>query len=108
MRLSQLQAEHREWQGRNFPNQTLEQALMGMMEELGELCHAVLKHSQGIRGIGEDELVEKVMDAHADLNIFSCFVANHFGYDIEEVTIQTWQERVQKRDWVNNPTGEGY
>lgn len=44
-----IQKEAFEWTVRNFPNQSSEDPFEGMIEELGEYCHADLKERQGIR-----------------------------------------------------------
>ena len=107
MDLYEIQTEHTEWITRNFPNQTIEQAVMGMIEEMGELCHALLKSQQGIRGMDEDTALAKIIDAHCDLIIFSLFIAEKLGYDLGENLTATW-EQVRQRNWVENPAGDGY
>lgn len=67
--LGELQKEHRAWLEHNFPIQASggnqEHGIYGTMEELGELCHAVLKGEQGIRDGNAD-----FDDAFADTLIF--------------------------------------
>lgn len=100
MDLSILQAQHREWVKRNFPKDVGDvwPALAGMVEEMGELSHHILKRHQGIRGSYEHHS-EEIKDAVADLIIFACGVADAEGFDMGDVVRETW-ERVQTRDWV--------
>lgn len=104
--LAQIQEEHLTWRRRNFPNQTTDQAILGMVEELGELSHAYLKLSQGIRGVDREKAISLIIDAHADLIIFSFGVAEDLGYDLAEQLWHTWNG-VKQRDWLNHPTTGG-
>jgi NTP pyrophosphatase (non-canonical NTP hydrolase) len=78
LQLTQLQKEHQKWVERNFPAETLEDAVLGMFEEVGEIAHHVLKMKQGIRG---DEAMHKreILDGIADTVIFATFIASTFG-----------------------------
>lgn len=99
----QIQEQAREWRARNFPDHTLEDQLIGMTEELGELAHAVLKHKQGIRGFEDPVKYEAaVMDAIGDLFIFACGVADKLNIDVATAIACAWAE-VQERDWVSHP-----
>ena len=74
-----------------------------MGEEVGELNHAYLKLSQGIRG-SEEKHRESIEDAVGDILIFLVNFCSHLGIDVSTALQKTWNE-VQKRDWVNNPDG---
>jgi NTP pyrophosphatase (non-canonical NTP hydrolase) len=63
------------WQLKNFGKPTEKLMRLGMIEEVGELAHAVLKSSQGIRGYNEDS-VNAIIDACCDAVIFSVQCAN--------------------------------
>jgi NTP pyrophosphatase (non-canonical NTP hydrolase) len=79
---------------------------MGVVEEVGELAHHILKRKQGIRGTPEYHHVE-IRDACADIIIYLTGVATREGFDLGHVVEQVW-ERVSVRDWVSNPeTGDG-
>ena len=102
MHLSQLQSERRAWVERNFPGTSgLNESILGMTEELGELAHAVLKRHQGIRGSAEEHSAA-IEDAVCDLIIFACGVADAEGFDLGQAVHDTWQQ-VKNRDWVNQP-----
>lgn len=97
-----LQIEHRRWLEHNFPQQTREQVMLGMVEEMGELAHHLLKREQGIRGEGVDHDGE-IRDACADLVIFMCGLADLEGFDLMEAILEAW-DTVRRRDWVMYPT----
>lgn len=105
MELEQLQAEHKPWAERNFPNDTPDQMLIGVMEELGELSHAFLKQAQLIRR-GSTEEGRKVLqslerDAVGDIVIYLCAYCDLRGLSLAECVERAWDE-VKNRDWVNN------
>lgn len=98
--IREIQKEQKEWQEKNFGQSPAHHPLLGISEEVGELCHAHLKNEQGIRG-SEDNLPE-IKDALADIFIFCCGYANARGIDLQEVIEETWAQ-VQKRDWKKYP-----
>jgi NTP pyrophosphatase (non-canonical NTP hydrolase) len=98
--LSELQSEHREWVDRNFPDETLQQAVLGVAEEAGELAHHCLKREQRIRR-NEDHVLG-MLDAVADSIIYCMSVADHLGVNLGELVTVTW-DQVKQRDWVTNP-----
>lgn len=75
-----LQAEIGQWSRENFGDQTSKATgevlgpcapALGVLEELGEYCHCVLKHHQGIRGFDvEAKFIEESNDAIADMSIY--------------------------------------
>lgn len=101
--LREIQQEHHEWRLYNFPDQTPDQAFLGMTEEMGEMAHAQLKLAQGIRGMTEEQAMDAIIDGHCDWLIFSMGFANAHGYDIQTQLNRVW-EKVQSRDWIKNPT----
>lgn len=82
--LTRIQAEVAEWAKLNFPKAKLEQPLIGVAEECGELCHAHLKAEQGIRGTPEEHLAAK-KDAIGDIMIFLMHYCVLAGIDWIEV-----------------------
>jgi len=81
--------------------------LLGIVEEVGELTHAVLKRHQGIRGMDVPEVYEKARDdALADILVYLCDFAAREGVDLMGVLASTWSQ-VSQRDWKVNPAGEG-
>lgn len=101
MDLAMIESHINEWQRRNFPNTPLYRPLLGAMEELGELCHAVLKREQGIRGTSEQH-ADAVRDALGDVVIFLIHVAAIEGTTLAACIERAWRE-VQLRDWQANP-----
>ena len=100
--LSQLQYEKEVWERRNFPDMDCIRAVLGVVEEVGELSHAVLKRDQKIRG-SEVEHSAAIQDACADIVIYLTSVARFEGFSLEEAVERVWKEVVQKRDWKANP-----
>lgn len=107
MDLSVLQSEHREWLSHNFPDQTDHQGLLGVAEEVGELCHAHLKYEQGIRRMTAGEFREKGADAIGDIVIYLTSYCNTNGFDLDECVQDAWKQ-VQMRDWRANPEDGGF
>lgn len=101
MDLKQFQKSHQEWAQYNFPNRKPYQPLLGVSEEVGELCHAHLKLEQGIRGTPEEHQAAKE-DAVGDIIIYLIDYCTLNGIDIGCALEKTWAE-VSKRDWVKFP-----
>lgn len=100
------QKELKEWQSKNFgnyPDDALRCAI-GMAEEVGEVCHHVLKGTQkireGINGINKEE----VADGVADALIYGLQLLSTLGIDAEK-EIAAVIEKVLQRDWKKNPSG---
>jgi len=88
------QQEIHEWSLKNFPEQTATQSLLGVVEEVGELAHHVLKKQQNITQ-HEDHDCE-IKDAIGDIVIFLSEFCSRSGIDLEECVEEVWG-RVQKR-----------
>ena len=97
MDLESLQLQHRHWLNENFPHQTSEQALFGVVEEVGELAHAHLKGQQGIRHMPEEILAMKI-DAIGDIVIFLDGYCYGEGLSFPHVVSETWK-KVRRRNW---------
>lgn len=93
-----IQNELNVWTKYNFPNSTSNQQFLGMVEEVGELSHALLKQEQGIRGTKEEH-EEKIRDSLGDLLIYTLNFCNSKGYNLNEILEETWNH-VKNRDWV--------
>ena len=72
----------------------------GMVEELGELAHALLKKRQGIRTNQDHDADAR--DAYGDLRIFGYDLCNRMNWVDGQVVEETW-DGVVKRDWTKNP-----
>lgn len=95
-RLRELQEQIEEWTGKNFPSHPLHQPILGMVEEVGELSHAVLKREQKIR-LDEDH-DEGVRDAVGDICIYLMDFCNIEGIDLIDCIEVAW-DKVRVRDW---------
>lgn len=100
MDLNKLQKEVKEWTGRNFPNAEPVDPVLGVAEEIGELCHAILKMKQGIR-MSEGHHYNAI-DAIGDIVIYLADVCNKYNWDLDTCIEIAWNE-VKKRDWKNDP-----
>lgn len=112
--ISRLQQESQAWRVKNFGenedtslgNEQSVQQFLGMVEELGELSHVILKHGQGIRRMDPTTAAELEADALGDLFIFMLGYAARRQLDLEYIILKTW-EKVSRRDWVANPDTGG-
>jgi NTP pyrophosphatase (non-canonical NTP hydrolase) len=96
-----LQRQLHEWRQLNFPNSDAAQQLLGVVEEVGELSHAVLKQIQGIRG--DEQLHENEMkDAIGDIVVSLAGFCSYKGWSLWEIYDDT-ANFVLERDWVGDP-----
>ncbi len=102
------QNELNHWQRRNFGVQQVTDMVLGMTEEVGELAHWIMKRKQGIREAASGgDFKEEIGNAFADVVIYGIQAMTYEGIDAEAVLTKTIEE-VLKRDFVNNPSGQGY
>lgn len=118
MTLARLQYQHEAWSRRqpwNQPHlvatehiellQHASEPLMGLQEELGELAHAHLKATQGIRGTW-DEHEAAARDAVGDILLYLADYCSRRGWSLQEIAEQVGRE-VWARDWTKNPKTGG-
>jgi len=98
--LRQLQREQADWSVKNFGLHDGWEPLLGVAEEVGELCHAHLKAHQGIR-TDENHKMAKV-DAVGDILVYLADYCTQEGIDLEQAVSETWR-KVQQRDWKRDP-----
>jgi len=103
--LDRMQNEIEEWAIRNFGPLNPDNSILGIAEEVGELCHSHLKRKQGIRGTKEEH-DEKSQDAIADLIIYILNYASGMGWRVWPILKIVWK-RVQQRDWKKDPVTGG-
>lgn len=65
--INRIKEEVKVWAIYNFPTTTPEYCILGLYEELGELCHAILKDFQGIR---KEDFEAAKKDAIGDIAIY--------------------------------------
>lgn len=99
--LREMQELHLRWALKNFPNTSWNDALMGVVEEVGELHHHLLKQKQKIRGTYEYH-EEGAKDSVADIVIYLMHVCTKRGWDIQEVVEETLDKNVLERDWIKD------
>lgn len=98
---SGLQSLVSEWSNHNFPNNKPHMPLLGVSEEVGELCHAHLKMEQGIRGNLDEHKAAKA-DAVGDTIIYLADYCNRNDLSLELCVRAAWNE-VKDRDWIKFP-----
>ncbi len=81
MNWQKLQIEVGKWSLKNFGEQPAERRILGMIEELGELVHAILKQEQNIR----DTSMQDEWDAIGDLVIYILDYCYILELDIENI-----------------------
>lgn len=103
MLIDELQKEVYEWSSKNFgtgPHRVLQDA-MGVVEEVGELFHAMLKMEQGIRGTKEEHIA-KAKDAVGDTVIYLVDLWANAGYgDLSEEINHRWAGSKDSDDLVD-------
>lgn len=87
-----LQTEMWTWQREQFGDTVIEQATLGMVEEMGEVAKIVLKSGQQHRGANLDMLKAEL----GDVFIYMAHVASLAGISLEEAIVQKW-DKVQRR-----------
>jgi NTP pyrophosphatase (non-canonical NTP hydrolase) len=104
--LKKTQDEIIEWSHRNFgevPNSQIPirvSSFLGMVEEVGEIAHAILKQAQGIRGTSEEH-EEELSDGIADLLVYTLDFCGRNNRNSEELLAKIWA-KVKQRDWNKN------
>lgn len=88
--INTIQEEQRAWSLANFGPQSPLLPLLGVVEELGELAHAVLKREQGIRK-DENHLANE-KDAIGDVCIYLLDYCNRRGFNLLELINGAWDE----------------
>jgi NTP pyrophosphatase (non-canonical NTP hydrolase) len=93
------------WQAEQFGVGIPQNYALVVAEEAGEVCRAVLKREQGIRGTRE-EWTAKLREELGDLLITMHALAGSEGWDLEEIAAARWR-KIQRRDWHADPIGQG-
>ena len=100
--LQQFQDEVTVWSSANFGDDGESvDPLLGIAEEVGELCHAYLKRKQGIRGTA-DQHRAAIVDAVGDICIYLADFCRREGLFLDEIIERTWAQ-VKTRNWKENP-----
>lgn len=115
--ISLRQKELADWQQKNFKDGNVGDMMLGMVEELGELAHHILKYKRKIRNYAPEnfskpgEMVKKyrevVGDAFSDIIIYGIQIMTFEGIDAE-VVLEKIIKEVLQRDFNVNPSGKGY
>lgn len=79
--VAQIQREQKNWEIISLGEQPIETAVLGCVEEIGELSRAILKSRQGIRGTKEEWFI-KAKDAVGDTIVYLLGFCNKAGIDL--------------------------
>jgi NTP pyrophosphatase (non-canonical NTP hydrolase) len=93
-----------EWCDRNFPNDDRACVILGLAEEVGELCRTQVKTEQGVRGTTEEWYNEALKEL-GDVFIKWVHVCTVFDVDPEEVVNDRWAI-ISQRDINHDPVTE--
>lgn len=100
--IEEYQKRLKDWQILHFGSSPPEWLTVGMMEELGEMAHTLLKYQQGIREHREkdvEKFKKQLADDFGDVVVYGMQVLTHFGINAEDAMRDTF-EHVLKRDWT--------
>jgi len=89
-----FQTQQIAWARKNFGKAYDYQPLLGMIEELGELAHALLKGLQGIRGTAAEH-EEAGKDAVADVLVYLTQYCSEKEWALDEIVGATTFEELQ-------------
>lgn len=104
MRAEEFQMEVAAWAIRNFDPKPSAYVLLGVIEELGEICRAVLKREQHIRP--EDTTQDKIADEVGDVLIYLANFCSLEGINMGVAANKKWA-KVRQRDWRADPERGG-
>lgn len=96
--LNDIQQEVSVWSHKNFGVQPSYRSLLGVAEEVGELCHAHLKGEQDIRHT-PDKIFDLKRDAVGDIVIFLLDYCGREHINLSDCVEEAWAQ-VQTREWV--------
>lgn len=98
------QKELHEWQVKNFGKHEddIDRSFTGMVEEIGELAHAILKYKQRIREYGngaknfsaKQKFLDDITDARGDIVIYGLQLMTEFNIDA--------QDAIEKESYINS------
>lgn len=86
-----LQQRVAEWAHRELPPETAEQRALVIAEEAGEVCRAVLKRAQGIRGT-QAEWSEQLRLEVGDVMIGLLALASTEGWSLQEAATERFAQ----------------
>lgn len=93
------------WHRRNFPDATLADQGLVLAEEVGEVCRAIVKDGQAIRGTHLQWMAELRKEL-GDVAIATMVVSHVAGFDFPQLVADRWEE-IRQRDWSHNRAGHG-
>ena len=102
-RLQKVIPEVKEWTERNFPLSVIYDPAVGLLEEVGELSHAILKRYQGIR-TNEDHIADGI-DAVGDCTVYILHMVS-LSDSFDWAKLKSYYEDMQpkgKERSVNHP-----
>lgn len=110
LHIADLQAEVGAWSDYNFGDvgdrdDGIAAGPLGLVEEVGELCRAFVKRTEGIRGT-RAEWDDEIRKEAADIVIKLAQICHDERFSLEAAVVARWIV-VQQRDWVADRQGHG-
>lgn len=83
--------KQRTWVEHNFPLSGTQHQLMGIVEEVGELSHSLLKQAQKIRGSHDEHEID-AQDAVGDIIIYTSSFLIKAGFSAQRIEEYLWNK----------------
>ena len=96
-----FQEEVKDWAYHNFPKDTFADTVLGLVEEVGEVCRTIIKKNQGVRGTPEywdEEARKELGDVFIKL-LHVMVLFDPSDGSAYRIASDRWQV-IRKRDWV--------
>ena len=82
---------------RGFSDETVQEKIMLLMEEIGELCKAIRKNATNVKS-AQDSKIHRIQDEFADVMLYIMALANKLDIDLTRAIIEKEKEN-SKRTW---------
>ena len=99
---SPTQAEVTTWLNAHLPGRTTETQALVLAEEVGELCRAVVKRHQGIRGTHAEWTAQLRAEA-ADVLLTLYALASGEGFDLHTAAAEKWAQILHRDPNAHRP-----
>lgn len=97
-----IQAEVGAWLDEHLPGRSIELQALVLAEEVGELCRAVVKRQQGIRGTHAEWSAQLRAEA-GDVLLTLYSLAASEGFDLHDAAARKWQQILRRDPTAHRP-----